>query len=92
LKRKKNNQNSNDEDESEAEESTVKNQILFLFFHQNKTKKDNGAITKVLRATSPPLELLRTSVEKPGAGTYSKPNIIKRTLEKFWYRGGYGRK
>jgi S-DNA-T family DNA segregation ATPase FtsK/SpoIIIE len=75
----------NDEDESEAEESTgKKSDSVSIFSSGIKPKKTNGAITKFADYKAPPLELLRTSVEKPGAGDLqASANIIKRTLESF---------
>ncbi|MFA7201959.1 MAG: DNA translocase FtsK [Candidatus Paceibacterota bacterium] len=47
----------------------------------NKTK---GVITKIADYKAPPLELLKTAVEKPSAGDlHANANIIKRTLESF---------
>lgn len=43
-----------------------------------------GTLKKFVDYTPPPLELLKTSIEKPGAGDLrANANIIKRTLESF---------
>lgn len=47
-------------------------------------KKAKGAVGKFADYKAPPLELLRTAVEKPSAGDlHANSNIIKRTLESF---------
>ncbi len=46
--------------------------------------KTKGVVAKIADYKAPPLELLKTAVEKPSAGDlHANANIIKRTLESF---------
>ncbi len=68
--------------EKEKKESTPSlKESLSAAILPNKAK---GVVTKFADYKAPPLELLKTAVEKPSAGDlHANSNIIKRTLESF---------
>lgn len=62
----------------------LKEKPLAIFSAKNQKPKNNGAVQKFSDYKAPPLELLKSSVEKPDAGDLrANANIIKRTLESF---------
>jgi S-DNA-T family DNA segregation ATPase FtsK/SpoIIIE len=65
-------------------EPKEKEKPLAIFSSKNQKPKTNGTLQKFTDYKSPPLELLKSSVEKPNAGDLrANANIIKRTLESF---------
>lgn len=79
---KKSEQKKHDDEEPKEEED--KNSLASILSSSTKPKKGSGTITKFADYKAPPLELLRTSVEKPSAGDLqANAHIIKRTLESF---------
>ena len=68
----------NDEKESEEKESLIKS------FHLFDQKPKKTAVRKIKNYVAPPLDLLKSSSEKPMTGDLrANANIIKRTLESF---------
>ncbi|MFA6354679.1 MAG: DNA translocase FtsK [Candidatus Paceibacterota bacterium] len=70
-----------EEDEPEEEPKEEKNLIKTFGLFPPKTKK---TVAKIKNYVPPPLDLLRSSAEKPTTGDLrANANIIKRTLESF---------
>ena len=70
--------------EETADEPKEKEKPLAIFSSKNQKTKTNGTFQKFADYKAPPLELLKSSVEKPNAGDLrANANIIKRTLESF---------
>lgn len=68
-------------EEKESEKTESLKESFGKILTPNKTK---GVVAKIADYKAPPLELLKTAVEKPSAGDlHANANIIKRTLESF---------
>ncbi len=77
---KKKKEEENPEEETEEEKPSLKEAVTAVI----QPKKARGAVSKFADYKAPPLELLRSAVEKPNAGDlHANSNIIKRTLESF---------
>ncbi|MFA6136165.1 MAG: DNA translocase FtsK 4TM domain-containing protein [Candidatus Paceibacterota bacterium] len=74
---------SNKEENREEEQEEKETKINIPIFGK-KNGQEKGVVKKFSDYKAPPMELLRSSLEKPGAGDLrANANIIKRTLEGF---------
>ena len=70
-----------DEDSKSTKEEKMK---LNIFSNKKDIPEAHGVIKKFSDYKAPPIELLKTSIEKPSAGDLrANANIIQRTLESF---------
>lgn len=71
--------------DQETNENEVNKKPLAIFNPKKEQKpKINGTVQKFSDYKAPPLELLKSSIERPNAGDLrANANIIKRTLESF---------
>jgi S-DNA-T family DNA segregation ATPase FtsK/SpoIIIE len=71
-------------DEPSVKEAIKEGKLSYTVFGPGKGAKKDAPVKKFTDYKAPPLDLLKTSVEKPAAGDLrANSNIIKQTLESF---------